>query len=128
VSEEDPDKIIPDDDSLLRGVPPDQWSFEKGRPGTGALNTDDLSVDWSAKRTNDDYIKQHNPDHGLITFKAKLPRSCGLTVKYDPCPPYDKDNDAHTLIPGKKFGNFFKAVKREGDIIVVKAAVKQSDD
>jgi hypothetical protein len=82
VSEENLDKIIPDNDSLLRGVPPDQWNFDKGRPSTGALDTDELSVDWSAKRTNEDFIKRHKPGDGLITFKAGLPRSCDLVVRY----------------------------------------------
>ena len=125
--EEDLDKIIPDDDLLFRGVPPDQWSFEKGRPTTGALDTDELSVDWSAKRTIEDYLKRHDPNHGLITFKAEFPRNLGLTVRYDPIHSDEEDNDAHALVLGKKPGKFINAVKYAENIQIVKVAVKQSD-
>ena len=37
---EDPDTVILDEHYLFRGVPPVQWNFEKGRPGTFCLNTD----------------------------------------------------------------------------------------
>jgi hypothetical protein len=113
--EEDLTKVIPDEDGLLRGVPPDQWNFDEGRPGTGALNTDELCVDWAAKRTPDEFLgrfSRREQGHGLIRFKARMPRSHSLIVQYDPKPWYDPDNDAHTKIPGSKPKSFIKAVKR----------------
>lgn len=37
-----------------------------------------------------------HPDHGLVEFRAGLPRSLGLDVEHDPLP----DNDAHGNIVG----------------------------
>jgi hypothetical protein len=114
-SDPDPERIIPDTDYLLRGIPPDQWNFAEGRPNTGAVDSDDLSTDWTAKREVDDFMKRHErkaKGHGLIRFKAEFPRSCGLAVEYNPNPEYEPDNDAHTLVKGKKGKTFTKEVKR----------------
>jgi hypothetical protein len=125
--DDDSESIIPDADELLRGVPPDQWNFGAGRPSTGALDTDELCVDWAAKRTPDEFMERHNRQalgHGLIKFVAKMPRECGLTVRYDPKPADDAENEAHTLILGKKNKTFINAVKKPELATIVLVATK----
>ena len=120
---EDVDSIIEDEDYLFRGVPPAQWDFENNRPGTFSFNTDELSVDWSQKRTCLDFMERERRKelgHGCVRFKARFPRQeCSLTVRYAP----EINNDAHSLVLGKKPKLFLKAIKRrDGNFEVVEHA------
>ncbi|HEY9871761.1 MAG TPA: hypothetical protein V6D08_21570 [Candidatus Obscuribacterales bacterium] len=122
--DDDPDRIIPDEDYLLRGIPPDQWHFPKGRPSTGALDTQELSVDWTKYRTVDEFMARNDRlklGHGLLRFRAALPRSLSLTVRYDPKPQYDPDNDAHALVFGDRMKSLGAKVK---DPTVVELLIK----
>lgn len=40
------------------------------------------------------------PGFGVAALRAQVPRSLGLRVRHDPCPPQDPTNDAHALIEG----------------------------
>jgi len=98
----DMDSIISMEDELLRGIPPELWNFRKGRISTGALGYDDLSVDWTKYRSVEDFTQRRSDTHGVVSFHASLPREFGLTVRFDPRPPEDSDNDAHTCLFGEK--------------------------
>lgn len=126
---DDPDQAIPDDHLLLRGVPPESWNFDENRPRTAALISQELSVDWSKMRTTDEFMERQDRKargHGLITFQAGLPRSHKLTVRYYPNPPYEPDNDAHTLVLGKS-KPFGKSVTDPKLVEIVHSAAKPLD-
>ena len=128
--QDDQDTRIPSEDTLLRGVPPDQWSFEKNRPSTGALDTEELCTDWTRFRDADAFMDRHNRralGHGLISFLAGMPRACGLIVRHDPNPAYEPDNEAHTLIVGTKKGSFTSSVKKPDKTTIIFPAQKLAD-
>jgi hypothetical protein len=97
---EDPKIFIPDEDKLFRSVRPDDWDFENNRPRSGVLIGREISVDWSAKRKQEEFLNRENRrnlDCGMLALKAKVPRSYGLNVDYDPV----LGNDAHSIIHPK---------------------------
>lgn len=123
----DLDTCIDDEDYLFRAIPSDVWDFAKNRPGTFALNTEELSCDWAQKRSPDEFMAMENrtqQGQGCVRFKAQFPRKdCNLVVRYDPI----QENDAHSLVLGKKPKPFLKAAKRENSPIeIVVHAVKVS--
>lgn len=130
-SENDLDTVIPDEDELLRGVHPDYWSFEKQRPQTGALKTSgEMSVDWGAKRSLDSFMSRWNrreDGHGVVSFVAAFARSCGCIVRFEPNPPDDPENDAHTIVlntgSNKKFFNECKVPG--GQIKILVSAIRK---
>ena len=57
------------------------------------------SVDLARLRTAAESVSGY-PGHGLAGFFAGTARQLGLDIIHDPCPPYDPDNYAHSLVTG----------------------------
>ncbi len=119
---------VPDEDYLLRSIPPIQWNTAEDRPGSESLKSGkELSVDWSKHRTEEDFMNRQGRatrGHGLIRFKVELPRGKGLEVKHDPNPVEDPDNYAHTVVIGSS-NSFSKCVKNPELVEVVRKPVVQ---
>jgi hypothetical protein len=45
-------------------------------------------------------LRPGRPGFGVAVLEAQVPRSLGLRVRHDPCPPEDPANYAHALIEG----------------------------
>ncbi|MCX5781464.1 MAG: hypothetical protein NT145_01990 [Elusimicrobia bacterium] len=104
---------IGNEDDLYRRIPPYHYVKEDDRVSSAAFAALETSVDWS-KRTTPAKSVANYPDNHLASLKAKVPRDKNLEVKHDPI----KDNDAHTLIIGKKTQGIRKYLAKNCSFVI----------
>lgn len=101
-------EAIDDDDALLRRVADNPYQWKRAADGsirptspTMKPHSDDGGLSVDVRRLLDDPKQPQSvlaelPGHGLVEFRARVPRSHGLAVDHDPLP----ENYAHGNITG----------------------------
>jgi hypothetical protein len=98
------------DESLIRGVHPEQWNTQEDRPSSAAFNAHELSVDREEMRSVADCCNIR-PLFGHVRIAVEQVLRLGLTVKADPIgtdtlpfdtTPSESYDPAHALVLGSK--------------------------
>jgi hypothetical protein len=104
---------IEDDDDLYRRIVGSHLRKDGSvnsalfkRPSDGGWDNE-LSFDWArlatpeATATRKDSEGRSRNGFGIAALQAVVPRAHDYTVRHDPNPPYEPENDAHSLVEGE---------------------------